>query len=407
MGVLNIPQLQRSDSGEGGQLLSSLAQLLLSSKLQSGREQEKSKLEASQLEQAALAAESSLPMNKGKSPLMELIQKPQGYDEIPETIQRPVEELPKTSAPNPDWTRIPRTKDSVEKASEISLKQMLGMDKTLEERYIGGELPPEESDRYLNLKQTLMPVTTMENGKPVINTVGTKTGKVTRIGAAKPLSISTNQPSQDEIKNAAWKVANGEISLSSIPARSTARMAVINELGSNPAYKDLNLAEVQANIKKKQDLSLIRSNALIQAIDKPMQDMYTAFEELNNSGIVPLNAGANWFLQNTGDPRIAKVNTYRNELVREVQRALVNSGAMAQAGVDQQMHVLNSSYSLPQLKASLKAIDDILQARLETQSSPAFPKAKPAYDPRTQSGPQPVAPQTGTSRYSKYGIKTE
>jgi len=132
MGVLNIPQLQRSDSGEGGQLLSSLAQLLLSSKLQSGREQEKSKLEAAQLEKAALDAESSLPMNKGKSPLMELIQKPQGYDEIPETIQRPVEDLSKTSAPNPDWTRIPRTKEAVAKGNELTLKSMLDPEKPKE-----------------------------------------------------------------------------------------------------------------------------------------------------------------------------------------------------------------------------------------------------------------------------------
>jgi len=404
MGVLNIPTLQQSDPAQGGQMLSALTQLLLRSKLEDGQDTRKTKavlaqkqLEKKQADEQTERTASSLEdlMNPGITRTTPI--KPEEWNTG--TIK-----APENGGINPDFKNLPRDSEILDKVGESLLEQRFGLkEPSIESQYVKGTLPPEQSDRYIGLKQTLVPVQSMENGKPVVKTLGNKTGTVKTIAEGKPLSatsINFNNPSDAEIKNAAWKVANGEITLSEIPARSTARMRVLNELSTSPAYKDVNLAQGKANIKKMQDPTVIRSNALIGAIEQPLQAFEKAFVELNNTGIMPVNAGANWFLKNTGDPRIATVNAYRNELVREIQRALVNSGAIAQAGVEQQLDLLNSSYSLPQIKGSLAAIREILDARAATQTSPAFPDNKPAYDPRTQSGPSPTpqGSQSGTGQ---------
>lgn len=150
MGVLNLPQLGANAGDRNPEAAAAVVSPLLQLLFKNIKEKQDTKTATSQLEQAALDAEGSLPVNKGKSPLMELIQKPQGYDEIPETIQRPVEELPTTSAPNPSWTRIPRTKDAVEKASELTLKQMLeGPDKDKKLTI------PEDMRKFLVVNQNL------------------------------------------------------------------------------------------------------------------------------------------------------------------------------------------------------------------------------------------------------------
>ena len=140
MGVLNLPQVGGNVGDRNPEAAAAVVSPLLQLLFKNIKEKQDTKTASSQLEQAALDAESSLPMNKGKSPLMELLQKPQGYDEIPETIQRPVEELPTKTAPNPDWTRIPRTKEAVDTASKVSLESMLGLKDKSKEYSIPNEV---------------------------------------------------------------------------------------------------------------------------------------------------------------------------------------------------------------------------------------------------------------------------
>lgn len=108
---------------------------------------------------------------------------------------------------------------------------------------------------------------------------------------------------------------------------------------------------------------ILAVNQLLPHLNKASKDA----EELNNTGYPAANTIANWWINQTGDPRVTKFEQVREVAAMDAARLLRGSGQMAEKDIEFWRQTLHASGSPRQLQESLDQLaDDLIGARIDS-----------------------------------------
>jgi hypothetical protein len=169
------------------------------------------------------------------------------------------------------------------------------------------------------------------------------------------------------VANTIRGIDEGRTNLSSIPQKDRAALLkLVNEY--DPAW-DQNLYSLRK--KQNDDLStngnagkmIMAVNQLLPHLKKTSDDA----EALNNTGYPAANTIKNWWLTQTGDPRVKKFEQVREVAAMDAARLLRGSGQMAEKDIDfwrQNFSAADSPRTLQGLVHQLA--DDLMGARISS-----------------------------------------
>lgn len=169
-----------------------------------------------------------------------------------------------------------------------------------------------------------------------------------------------------EIANKVRGIAEGRQSLQSVPMHQ--RTAVQNLVNAYDPSFDQSMWTARSAMNR--DLAVGNTGKLVLASNQLLPHLKTASdkaEALKNTNYPAANTVANWWLTQTGDPRVKEFETVRTVAATDAARLLRGSGAMAHEEIRGWEDRLKNAGSPAQLQGVLSMLgDDLLGARMSS-----------------------------------------
>lgn len=148
----------------------------------------------------------------------------------------------------------------------------------------------------------------------------------------------------------------------------------------NPSYSFI---YADANARYKQLAGTLTSKALIGGVQPLYDELREKGESLNNTRYLMVNAVANWFKKQTGDPKIVAFDNLRDDVIAETERILLGTGVLSDSKYTRALKNLRSSAGPEQMKASIDQFELVVRERLNALNRDAFSQR---YTPGTSKG---------------------
>jgi hypothetical protein len=127
------------------------------------------------------------------------------------------------------------------------------------------------------------------------------------------------------------------------------------------------------NLRNKQQADMsTNGNAgkMVLAVNQLLPHLSTAFDhaaKLANSNYPEANTIKNWWLTQTGDPRVKEFEAVREVAAMDAARLLRGSGQMAEQDIEHWRNTLGASGSPQQLQGVIRLLaDDLMKARIDS-----------------------------------------
>lgn len=185
-------------------------------------------------------------------------------------------------------------------------------------------------------------------------------------GHAEGTNPDVLEPLPKGIANTVKAIAEGRQSLQTVPMRD--RRAYQNWVNEYDPNWDQTVWRARNNMAA--DLATGNTGKLVLATNQLLPHLKTASdkaEALNNAGYPAANSIANWWLTNTGDPRVKEFDTVRTVAATDAARLLRGTGAMSIEEIRGWEERLKNSGSPAQLQGVLSMLgDDLIGARVSS-----------------------------------------
>ena len=193
------------------------------------------------------------------------------------------------------------------------------------------------------------------------------TGQVRTV--AQGQNISINAPTPEETTAIVEMIHDNGLDPSQIPKRGGVWNKAMAEW--KKTYPDENINDYAAFAKWKRDISVNKSMALLDSIEPMLVKMKELHDKLGLSRFTDINRMNVWLKQHTGDPDVAKYETYMRNVVQELPPAMTTYFP-TDTRIMMELKNLETPKAPAQIGASIDAVRDLVQVRRQQFNSPSW-----------------------------------
>lgn len=176
----------------------------------------------------------------------------------------------------------------------------------------------------------------------------------------------------DNIETLAQGVLDGSIDPNAISKRGGLQGAVWSRVKKiDPKF---NIVQAGATAKWESANTNMNTKALLNTIDPLLTKLEQSGAVLGNSSLPLYNRAVNFLKEQGGSADIVGFNNLRDDVIAEVERGLMGTGVLSDSKYMRALKNINSAQSYPQLKAAVKNIKTVIQARLESLNAGPYQK---------------------------------
>jgi hypothetical protein len=225
---------------------------------------------------------------------------------------------------------------------------------------VGGEAKP-KTDRWGE------PFDMNVDGKKVRVQKEETTGQIRTVAQGPTVNINT--PTPEESKSIVEMIHDNGLDPTQIPKRGGVWNKAMVEWKKQ--YPNENINDYAAFAKWKRDTSVNKSMTLLDSIEPMLVEMEKLHKELGLSDFKDLNKMKVWIKDHTGDPKVAKYETFMRNVVQELPPAMTGYFP-TDTRIKMELVNLETPKAPAQIGASISAVRELVRVRRQQFNSPSW-----------------------------------